>query len=81
MPNKRSKNRSRFRTQRQREMKAQEQRKQELRAQEERLIASIDNNIPISAWLPQPSVRLRKALKHLPKRTPISKNDLKQKSK
>jgi hypothetical protein len=62
MPNKHSKSKARLQKQADARQRQMERLKSEVAVLHERLVASIDNAVPISSWLPRMSVRLRKTL-------------------
>ncbi len=76
MPNKYLKGKARLQKQAKARRRHLEQLKKEVAVLRERLVASIDNAVPLSAWLPRMSVRLRKFMAQLPRQNPRSKKDL-----
>lgn len=76
MPNKYLKGKARLQKQAEARRRQRENLKNEVIRMHERLIASIDNAVPLSAWLPRMSVRVRKFLAQLPRQNPRSKKDL-----
>jgi hypothetical protein len=78
MPTKHLKGKARLQKQADAHRRQLEQLKSEVAALHKRLVASIDNAIPISSWLPRISVRLRKTLAHLTKQNPCSKKEIEQ---
>jgi hypothetical protein len=76
MPNKYLKSKARAQKQAEARRRQQENLKNEISRLHEQLLASIDNAMPLSTWLPRMSVRLRKFLSKLPRQKPRSKKEL-----
>ncbi len=77
MPNKHSKGKARLQKQAAVRRRQQERLKKEASHLREKLVAAIDNAVPISTWLPTMPVRLRKFIARLPRQKPRSKKETK----